>query len=78
MAYVKRLQTADETTGENKFSFDKIYHRKMVFSQLLFSVTKIQFIHTSDSQEDFLIRTTNSNFENIKFKKTFIPNESQL
>lgn len=47
---------------------------KFIIEKWFFLIYYFQFIHTSDSQEDFLKWIEN----HIKFKETFIPNESQL
>lgn len=74
VAYVKRLQTADETTGENKFSFDKIYHRKMVFSQLFFFSSLIhQILRKIFSYEHQIqiLKTSNSKRLSYRMKVNF-------
>lgn len=67
VAYVKRLNTADETTGENKLPFDKNFHLIIFFLLRQFFLFlfvfqcccfffRFSFIHSFENEMQFLRR----------------------
>lgn len=66
MVCVKCLYTADETTGKNKFSFDKIYHLITFIFSCPFFPFGLKWKKKCSSQEDLMEMSTTNLVEAIQ------------